>query len=100
MFDNFMTAETLTTFAGITGAVIVIVQFTKSIVKKRFGDHFVRLYSFIIAFILTFVFTAKDGISLEGIIMTVINAMIITIASMGGYEAIADPMAQSIRRNK
>lgn len=100
MFDNFMTAETLTTFAGITGAVIVIVQFTKSLVKKRFGDQFVRLYSFLVAFILTFIFASRDGVSLEGIILTIINAIIITIASMGGYEAIADPMAQSIRKNK
>lgn len=100
MFENFMTAETLTTFAGITGAVIVIVQFTKSIVKKRFGDHFVRIYSFLVAFLLTFIFTTRNGISLEGIILTIINAMIITIASMGGYEAIADPMAQSIRNKK
>lgn len=84
MFDNFMTADTLTTFAGITGAVIVIVQFTKSIIKRRFGDHVVRLYSFIVALILTFIFTARDGITLEGIILTIINAMIITIASMGG----------------
>lgn len=100
MFDSFMTAEALTTFAGITGAIIVIVQFTKSIVKKRFADHYVRLYSFVIAFLLTFIFTMKNGISLEKIILTLINAMIITIASMGGYEVIADPMAQSIRRNK
>ena len=100
MFDNFMTAETLTTFAGITGAVIIIVQFTKTLVKGRFGDQFVRLYSFIVAFLLTLIFTMKNGISIEGIILTLINAMIITIASMGGYEAIADPMAQSIRRNK
>lgn len=100
MFDNFMTAETLTTFAGITGAVIVIVQFTKSLIKKRFGDQFVRLYSFIIAFILSLIFISKEGISLESIILTIINAIIITIASMGGYEAIADPMAQSIRKNK
>lgn len=98
MFENFMTAETLTTFAGITGAVIVIVQFTKSIIKKKFGSHFVRLYSFLIAFILTFIFNSKDGVSLEGIILTIINAMIITIASMGGYEAIVDPMAQSVRK--
>lgn len=63
MFDNFMTAETLTTFAGITGAVIVIVQFTKSLIKKRFGDQFVRLYSFIIAFILSLIFISKEGVS-------------------------------------
>ena len=97
MFEDFMTMEVLTTFAGITGAVIVIVQFTKSLVKRRFGDHFVRLYSFIIALLLTFLF-AREGSNIEGIVLTVINAMVITIASMGGYEIIADPMAQSIRK--
>lgn len=97
MFDDFMTMDVLTTFTGITGAVIVIVQFTKSLIKKRFGDHFVRLYSFIIALLLTFLF-AREGSNIEGFVLTVINAMIITIAAMGGYELIADPMAQSLRK--
>ena len=43
MFDDFMTMELLTTFVGLTTAVMLIVQFTKTIVKKRFGDGFVRL---------------------------------------------------------
>lgn len=97
MFDDFMSMDVLTTFAGLTGAVIVIVQFTKSLIKKRFGDHFVRLYSFIIALILSFIFH-RQGTGIEGIVLTIINAMMITIASMGGYELIADPMAQSMRR--
>lgn len=97
MFDDFMTMDVLTTFAGITGAVIVIVQFTKSLIKKKFGDHFVRLYSFIIALILSFLFN-RQGSNIEGIVLTIINAMMITIASMGGYELIADPMAQSVRK--
>jgi hypothetical protein len=97
MLDDFMTMDVLTTFAGLTGAVIVIVQFTKSLIKKRFGDHFVRLYSFIVALILSFIFHSQ-GAGIEGIVLTIINAMMITIASMGGYELIADPMAQSMRR--
>ena len=97
MFQDFMTMDVLTTFAGLTGAVILIVQFTKSFVKRKFGDSFVRLYSFIIALILTFIFD-KSGSGTQGIILTIINAMVITVASMGGYEAIADPMAQSIRK--
>ncbi len=97
MFEDFMTMEVLTTFAGITGAVIVIVQFSKSLIKKKFGDHFVRLYSFIIALLLTFLF-AREGSNIEGIVLTIINAMVITIASMGGYEILADPMAQSVRK--
>lgn len=97
MFDDFMTMDVLTTFAGLTAAVIVIVQFTKSLIKKRFGDHIVRLYTFIVALILTFIF-ARDGSNIEGIILTVINAMFITVVSLGGYEILADPMAQSVRK--
>lgn len=99
MFQDFMDISTLTTFAGLTGAVIIIVQFTKSIIKKKFGSSFVRLYSFIVALILTFVF-AKNGNEAQDIIITLINSMLITITSMGGYEAIADPMAQSVRKDR
>lgn len=95
MFEDFMNMETLTTFAGLTTAVIVIVQFTKSLIKKRFKDVAVRLYSFIIALLLTFIFTGK-GLNPQGIIITVINSIMITIASMGGYELVADPMALKI----
>ncbi|NLN14226.1 MAG: hypothetical protein GX185_01340 [Tissierellia bacterium] len=94
MFDDFMTMELLTTFVGLTTAVMLIVQFTKTIVKKRFGDGFVRLYAFIVALILTFIFAYEGGQGLRGIILTVINAMLIAIASMGGYEIISDPLAK------
>jgi len=93
MFNDFMSMETLTTFAGLTGAVMLIVQFTKSLVKNKLGDSFVRLYSFIIALILTFVF-ARQGNQVQDIILTIINSIMITMASMGGYEMITDPMAK------
>jgi uncharacterized membrane protein len=85
--------DILTTFAGITGVVMLIVQFTKSMVKKKLGDHFVRLYSFIIALILTFIF-ARQGNKMQDIILMIINAIMITIASAGGYEMITDPLAK------
>jgi len=97
MFDDFMTVDMLTTFTGITLAVILIVQFTKSLIKKKFGDSIVRLYSFIISILLVFIFN-NTGFTAQGIITTLINAMIITVAATGGYEMIADPMAQSIRK--
>ena len=97
MFNDFMGAEALTTFTGLTTAVILIVQFTKSLIKRTFGDSVVRLYTFIIALILTFVFDSS-GNGIQNIILTIINAMMITIASMGGYEIIADPMAQKVRK--
>lgn len=92
MYNDFMSIEALATFAGLTAAVSVIVQFTKSIFKKKFGDSVVRIYTFIIAIILTFLF-ARTGKGIESIALTVINAVLIAIASMGGYEVISDPKA-------
>lgn len=96
MLDEFMTTDMLTTFVGIATAVTVIVQFTKSMVKKKFNDHAVRLYAFIVAIILTFVF-AGDFSGAKGILLTLINAMLITATSMGGYEVLSDPLAQKRR---
>ena len=93
MFNDFMTIDVLTTFAGLTAATMLLVQFTKFIIKKNFDDYCVRIYSFFIALILTFVF-ANSGGNAQGIIMTVINAIMITIAAAGGYEMIADPLAR------
>lgn len=93
MINDFMTAETLATFAGLTAAVGLIVQFTKSVIKKQFGDASVRLYAFIVASALTFIF-APAGTDVQGIVLTILNAMLVCMASMGGYEMIADPRAE------
>ncbi len=93
MYNDFMNIEILATFAGLVAAVSIIVQFTKSIIKKNFGDSAVRLYAFIIALILTFIF-ARTGQGVEGIVLTIINAILVSIAAMGGYEVIADPKAE------
>lgn len=93
MYDEFMTVEVLATFAGLVAAVSVIVQFTKSIVKKNLGDGWVRLYAFVISLVLTFIF-ARCGEGVQGVVLTIINAILISIASMGAYESIADPKAE------
>lgn len=93
MFKDFMNPEMLTTFVGLTTAVTVIVQFTKAIVKKKFGSSVVRIYAFIIALILTLIF-ARETTGVQGIFLCVINALMITAASMGGYEVLSDPLAQ------
>lgn len=93
MLDDFMTPEILTTFTGLVLATALIVQFTKSIVKNKFGDVAVRLYTWIIALILTFAF-AKSGQGYEGIVLTVINSILVATSAMGGYEIIADPKAE------
>lgn len=99
MFNDFMNMEMLTTFAGLTGAVMLIVQFTKSIIKNKLGEPFVRLYSFIIALILTLVFN-KQGNGIQDVILSIINAIIITMTSTGGYEMISDPKARKKKWTK
>ncbi|WP_213997258.1 hypothetical protein [Tepidanaerobacter syntrophicus] len=97
--NDFMTPETLATFAGIVAAVAVIVQFSKSLIKKQFDDYAVRIYAFIIALALTFIF-APTGDDINGIVLTIINAILITLAAMGGYEAISDPEAKKGKNEK
>lgn len=92
-----MSTETLTTFIGLVAATSLIVQFTKSIIKRQFGDAFIRFYAFIVALILTFIF-GDTGQGLQGVILKIINAMIITTSAMGGYEVLSDPMAQKVKR--
>lgn len=92
MLKEFMTLETMATFGGLSLAVLIIVQFTKSIIKDKFGDSFVRLYTLVIALVLSFIFV-NNGFNAQGIALTIINAVVITIASTGGYELIADPKA-------
>ena len=94
MFDDFMTPETLTTFIGLVAATSLIVQFTKPLIKRWLPDIFVRLYVFVIALILTFIFGDPD-FSLQSIVLKVVNAMIITTSAMGGYEVLSNPMSQN-----
>lgn len=88
-----MNLDKLINFAGLVAAVSLIVQFTKSIVKKKFGDSMVRIYTLVISLILTFIF-ARFGGGIEGITLTIINSILITITSMGAYEMIVDPKAE------
>ena len=97
MFKEFMDANMLTTFGGIVTAVIVIVQFTKPLIKKRFKDSAIRIYTFFIALILTMIFH-PEGLSLSSIMLTIINAIMITITSLGGYEVLSDPKANAVKR--
>jgi hypothetical protein len=93
VIGDFITGEMLTTFWGLVAATALIVQFTKPLVKERFTDVAVRIYAFIIALVLTFVF-AYQGNGVQGVILTILNAMTVSIGAMGTYEIIVDPYAE------
>lgn len=96
--NEFFTPEMLATFAGLTAAVGVIVQFTKSIIKRQFNDYAVRIYTFAVSLILTFIF-APAGFDIEGVVLTIINSILVALAAMGGYEVISDPGAEKKKNN-
>lgn len=101
MLNDFITIDYLATFAGMVLVLGIIVQFTKGLVKKTFEDWVVRIYAFIIAIILGLLVAWYQGLlsvatgrELAAIILLVlINAVIVTIAAMGGYEVFTDPGA-------
>lgn len=91
--EDFFTLEALATFAGITTVTSLIVQFTKGLVKKQFDDYVVRIYAFIVALVLNFIF-APAGSGVQGVALTVLNSVLVTLTAMGAYEAFTDPLAQ------
>lgn len=93
MISDFLTADLLKTFWGLIASTVLVVQFTKPLVKDKFTDGVVRIYTFIIALVLTFIF-AKQGTGIEGIVLTVLNAITVSIGAMGSYEIIVDPLAE------
>lgn len=93
MNGEFMTPEVLATFAGLVAATSIIVQFTKPLIKRSFSDVVVRIYTWIIAIILTFIFLAND-LSIEGMVLNIINSILVATSAMGAYEVIKDPKAE------
>lgn len=91
--DNFLTSELLGTYMGLSVATSLIVQFTKSFFKKRYEDYVVRIYTFIISVILSIIFIPHKNTTKEFALL-VLNSIIITMMSIGGYEVIKDPKAQ------
>lgn len=95
MPSDFFTLEFLSTFAGMTAAVAVIVQFTKEFVKDSFPDWAVRLYALIVsAAVQFFVLYVQDGLTVENIGLGVINTVLVTLTAIGAYDVISDPNAE------
>lgn len=98
---DFITFDYLATFAGMVVAILLIVQFTKGVIKQVFSDQAVRLYTFSWALLFVIVMAWVKGsfaVEMQGIaqqaLLCLLNAILVTIAAMGGYEMFADPKAE------
>lgn len=101
MPNDFVNVDYLATFSGTVLVLGLIVQFTKSLIKSKFSDEAVRLYTFIWANVLVAIVYWSEGLlEVAGgemaatLMMGAVNAIVVTLAAMGGYEVISDPYAR------
>lgn len=86
--DSFFTWEQLVTYGGATVATMLFVQFTKELPGIKTLPT--RLWAFIVAavlMILATVFTAAE-VTPAVILITVVNAVIVAMASCGEYDTL------------
>lgn len=96
-FNDFITKEFLFSFLGIIFALEMFLLFFKDGIKARWGDAAVRPWTAGVAFGLLLLVYWHQGLFdaavreiIIQIVMALINAIIVTIAAMGGYEAATD----------
>lgn len=91
--NEFVTAEFLGTFAGLVTGTGIVVQVLKYILSDYITDVMVRPIVFVIATLLTFIFIG-DLSDVQGIVLTILNSLLITLSASGAYEYITDPKAK------
>lgn len=98
---DFITLDYLLTFAGMVMAIVLIVQFSKIVFALDWPERKVQAYAFIWALLFVLVSAWIKGINVtaQGIatlaLLCLINAIVVTLAAMGAYDAINKPTAKS-----
>lgn len=97
--DNFVTLDYLGTFAGMVAVVVLITQFTKDLVDKISGKLSTKYLVFIYSMIVLVGYQVMTKtFAVSQLLLTIINAMLLTMTAQGGYEWVFKPIEQ--RRNK
>jgi hypothetical protein len=85
--DNFLSLEYLGTISGATAAVLLIVQFLKAPLDKIWKIR-TRYVAYVFALIILSAATIiLKGFSPGDLLLIPLNAVIVTVAAMGTYEA-------------
>lgn len=94
MPQDFITMDYLATFTGLVAVVTLITQFTKSIIKRKFPDWAVRLYSLGISWVLQgFLIYTQGNITAEKVGLAILNGFLVALTATGAYETVFDPAA-------
>jgi len=99
--DNFITLDYLSTFVGMVTVVMLFTEFTKELIDKFAKGlptkYVVFLYSLLT--ILGYQFMS-DTFDTSKLLLTVINAIILTMTAQGGYEWTFKPIEKKKSNNK
>ena len=99
--DNFVTLDYLSTFGGMVTIVVIITQFTKDLIDKftkGLNTKYV-VYVYSLLTIIGYEITANI-FDISKIFVILINAMILTMTAMGGYECALKPIEKKNQNNK
>jgi len=92
MLDDFITFEILSSFPGMVVIVSLITQLTKGLFDRLITHHtgiLVFIYSILLVFFVSYAkgdFTGDLRSILVLVVMNILNAMVVSLAAMKGYE--------------
>ncbi len=96
--DEFYSWDYLSSFTGIVACVTLIIQFTKVSLDKvwKIPTRFVVWVLSYILLVLVSWFTT--GVTANVLLMSALNAIVVTLASMGAYEATFSKVEEKSRQ--
>ena len=92
MVEQFLTWGDLATYGGAVMAVLIITEFTKDLPGIRRIPT--RLWAYMIALVLLVTATVFTGdrVRAEDILLSIINAVLVTMAAVGSFHAVQEPV--------
>jgi hypothetical protein len=93
--DNFITLQYMGSFVGMVAIVVLLTQFSKDLVDKVAKwlptKYVVFIYALIVIFGYQLMSNTFDNTK---VLLTVINAILLTMTAQGGYEWLYKPVEQ------
>ena len=97
--DNFITLDYLSTFVGMVTVVVLITEFTKELIDK-FAKGLPTKYVVFLYSLLTIIGyqVMSDTFEPSKLLLTIINAIVLTMTAQGGYEWTFKPLEKKKNR--
>lgn len=93
--DNFITLDYMGTFAGMVAIVVLLTQFTKDLIDKMSSKLPTKYVVFLYSLIIIIGYQVMSGtFKISKLLLTIVNAIMLTMTAQGGYEWVFKPIEQ------